>query len=178
MIYEIQGDYISAPVLYHLYIRIAREMFHPRFFFFDFRVVEPVKRPEIPCDAPDSRKIALSVVFASAAFRACAVDDSRIAANRVAVYRMVDRAVADPLFLHVADDLLERLEVFERVAIHLYIRDVTRVGEFVVRRLYVDLLERGYFMVYRHMEGVRVIFMVGDSLYYAEYFFVPADEIA
>ena len=67
-------------------------------------------------------------------------DDTGIAADRIAVDRVVDRTVADAGFLHRPNDSLKRFEVLRRVAVQLNVADMTAVGQLVIRRLAGDLL--------------------------------------
>lgn len=125
-------------------------------------IVEAVKGAnKIACDTADTLKGDL--LLPAVAAGALVVDYSGVAAARVAVDRVVDCAVADTLLLHAADDLLERVEILERIAVKLDVADVTAVGEGVIGRLQLDLAERADVVVYRDMEGVRVVIPVGDS---------------
>ena len=64
-------------------------------------VVEAVERAdEIARDAADA--LEMHLFFLTAALRAAVADDAVVAADRVAVDRMVDRAVADAGFLHLS----------------------------------------------------------------------------
>ena len=122
----------------------------------------------------DSDRLAL----ASSASWANVIDDSRVSADRVSVYRMVYAAVADSCFLHESDDRLEGLRVLGGIAVQLYIADVARVCEVVIRRLDRDLLESSDREVYRHVEGVCVVIPVSDARQLAVLLSVDLDESA
>ena len=144
-----------------------------------FGVVEAVKSTDkIAGDTADPLDLRAVLDDLSAALRAIIADDAGVAADGVAVDGMVDRAVADALFLHAANDLLECLEVLGGIAVELDVGDMTRVGQRVIRRLELDLIERVDGEVDRDMEGVGVILAVGHALDGAEALLVDADESA
>ena len=104
-----------------------------------------------------------ALALSASAARTYLADDAGIAADRVAVDRMVDRAVADAGFLHRADDRLERLQILRRVTVQLDVADVAAVGERVVGRLQGDLVVGGDIEVHRHMEAVGVVVADGHA---------------
>ena len=64
-------------------------------------VIEVIKcSNEISGNSADT--LELDISFFSATRRACITDNSCISANRVVVYRMVDRAVPDTVIVHQA----------------------------------------------------------------------------
>ena len=67
--------------------------------------------------------------FASAASRAAVTDYACVAAFRVAVNRMIYRAIAYADFFHIPYDLFKGAEVIERVAVKLNIADVSRIAQ-------------------------------------------------
>ena len=104
-------------------------------------VVEAVKRADqIARDAADALKVHLFLL--SAALRAAIPDNAVVAADRVAVNRVVDRAVADARVVHRAHNRFKRVEILRRIAVHLDVRDVARVRQRVIRRFQPDLVKR------------------------------------
>lgn len=133
---------------------------------------------EIAGYAADALEFAVAVILGASAVRAAVADEAGIAADRVAVDRMVDRAVADAGVLHVADDVLESLEVVLRVAVELDIGDMAAVCQGVIRSLLLYLLVGRDREVDRDMEGVGVVGAVGDAGDGAVLLAVDADEAA
>ena len=74
------------------------------------------------------------------AVRALVLDESRVAADGVAVDGVVDGEVAHVRVVHGADDFLEGLDVLRRVAVHLDVGDMPCVLERVIRCLDADLI--------------------------------------
>ena len=104
-------------------------------------VVEVVERAhQVSGDAADALD-RLVGGFVAVAVRALVADDAGVAADRVAVDRMVDRTVADADLLHAADELLKGLDILAGVAVQLDIGDVSAVGQRVVGRFQTDLLK-------------------------------------
>ena len=103
-----------------------------------------------------------ALTLTAAAARADVADNAGIPADRVTIHRMVNRAVADAAFLHVAHHLLESFQVLRRVAVQLDIRDVARIGQRVIGRLQTDLLARRDVVIDRDMERVGIELVVGD----------------
>ena len=97
-----------------------------------FGVVEMFQRADqIAGDAADAlhRLLGSFVAVATGTF---VPDDAGVAADRVAVDRVVDGAVADARLLHTADQLHEGFGVLAGVAVQLDIGDVPAVGQRVV----------------------------------------------
>lgn len=115
--------------------------------------------------------------LAAVAVRALVLDDAGVAADRVAVDRMVDGKVSHIRVVHGADDGLERLDVLRRVAVHLDVGDVARVLEGVIRRLDADFIDGADWIVDRHMARVRHVVAVGDAFDDAILFTVRALEL-
>ena len=99
----------------------------------DKPVENPVDNPQAPhstsgCSRKeqDSDRLAL----ASSASWANIIDDSRVSADRVSVYRMVDRTISNACFLHEPDDRFEGLRVLSGIAVQLYIADVASLPYF------------------------------------------------
>ena len=80
------------------------------------------------------------LTFASSASRADVVDDSRVSADRVSVYRMVDRTVSDAGFLHESDDRFESLRVLRCIAVKFNIADVAGITQRMIRAFQADLI--------------------------------------
>ena len=90
--------------------------------------------------------------FASAAFRADTVYNTRITADRVAVDRVIYRAVADTVIVHTADDGFKRRQIFRRVAVHFNIADMTAVRQIVIRCFQLDFALSADWIINRNME--------------------------
>ena len=117
------------------------------------------------------------MLFLSAsALGADVADYARVAADGVTVYGVVDGAVAYAAFLHAADNLLEGVKVAQGVAVKLDVADVACIGEGVVGSLQLYLGESVDVVVYGDVEGVGVVFTVGDSLYLAEALLILSDK--
>ena len=86
-----------------------------------------------------------------------------MSANRVAVNRVVNRAVADTAFLHIADNLLKSVKIFGWVAVKLNIRNMTAVCKMVVRCFNFDFFEGCNIVINRNVEGVCIIFSVCNT---------------
>ena len=116
-------------------------MFDAVVFLGPLGIVEVVERAhQISGDAADALD-RLVGGFVAVAVRALVADDAGVAADRVAVDRVVDRTVADAGLLHAADELLKGLDILAGVAVQLDIGDVAAVGQRVVRRFQPDLLK-------------------------------------
>ena len=85
------------------------------------------------------------------AVRALVLDESRVAADRIAVNRVVDGEIAHICVVHGSDDLFESLDVLRRVTVHLDVGDVPRVLERMVRSLDADLVVGTDVVVDGHM---------------------------
>ena len=141
-------------------------------------VVEAVQGAhQVAGDAADALE-GHAVVLLPAAAGALVADDAGEAADGVTVHGVVHGAVADALFLHAADDLLEGIQVLGGVAVHLHIADVTGVGQGVVGSLVGDLVVGGNGVVHRHVEGVGVVLTVGNTFDGAVLFLVDLHEAA
>ena len=139
-------------------------------------VVEVVERADqVSGDAADALD-RLVGGFVAVAVRALVADDAGVAADRVAVDRVVDRAVADAGLLHAADELLKGLDILAGVAVQLDIGDVAAVGQRVVRRFQPDLLKGVDVEVDRDVERIGIILAVGDAGDGAEAFAVDLDK--
>ena len=103
-------------------------------------------------------------------------DDAGEATDRVAVYWVVDRTVADATVVHFADDGFESGDVLRWIAIEFDVGDVTGVTEIVVRSFDFDFLESGDWIIYRYVEGISVEFSVGDTIDFAEFFAIDLGE--
>ena len=101
-------------------------------------VVEVVERATRYPVMRRMRSIGWSEVSWRVAVRALVADDAGVAADRVAVDRVVDRTVADAGLLHAADELLKGLDILAGVAVQLDIGDVAAVGQRVVGRFQPD----------------------------------------
>ena len=99
----------------------------------------------------------------SAALRAAIPDNAVVAADRVAVNRVVDRAVADARVVHRAHNRFKRIQILGRVAVHLDVGDVTRVRQRVIRRFQPDLVKRADRAIHRDVEAVGVILAIGHA---------------
>lgn len=110
-------------------------MFYSVAFLRAFCIVKMLERTDqIAGDAADTFNWLIFRFFA-VAVRALVSNDAGIAADWVAVDRMIDRAVTDAGFFHAADELLKSIHVLERVAVQFHIGDVSAIGESMVRCL-------------------------------------------
>ena len=127
-------------------------------------VVEVVERAhQVSGDAADALD-RLVGGFVAVAVRALVADDAGVAADRVAVDRMVDRTVADAGLLHAADELLKGLDILAGVAVQLDIGDVAAVGQRVVGRFQPDFFESVDVEVDRDVERIGIILAVAVDL--------------
>ena len=134
---------------------------------------------EVTGDAAETFEATFAVTFfAATVWTSVALDDAGEAADWVAVNWVVDGAVADANFLHVADSSLKGLDVFAWIAVHFDVGDVAGVTEGVVWRLNVDLLEGGNWVVNRNVEGVGVEVAISDTLDCAEFLAVHLGKAA
>ena len=139
-------------------------------------VVEVVERAhQVSGDAADALD-RLVGGFVAVAVRALVADDAGVAADRVAVDRVVDRTVADAGLLHAADELLKGLDILAGVAVQLDIGDVAAVGQRVVRSFQPDFFEGVDVEVDRDVERIGIILAVGDAGDGAEAFAVDLDK--
>ena len=99
----------------------------------------------------------------TAALGTLVVDDPGVAALRIPVDRMVDGPVPDAAGSHVPHEGLEGVDVACRIARQFDVRDVTAVGEGVIRSLNADLVRSTDVVPDRHVEAVGVVLPVGDS---------------
>ena len=142
-------------------------------------VVEAVEgADEISGDAANPLEADAFLSFMSAAFGANVVDDAIVAAERVAIDRVVDGSVSDALLFHMADDLFEGIRVLGDIAIDFDIGDVSTGRQGMIRRFDVDLAEHADRIVDRDVEGIGVVISVGDALKLAIVLLVDADEAA
>ena len=122
-------------------------------FFGSLAVVESVNSAyKIACYTADTLKSCVVAVIASSALGAYVTDYTRVSAAGISIYGVVYRAVADTRFLHASDNLLKCLKVLKRVAVKLYIADMTCVCECVIRRFQLDFSECVDGEVNRYME--------------------------
>ena len=84
--------------------------------------------------------------------RAHIIDNAGVSANRIAVYRMVNRAVSNTALLHIANNRLKCFQILCRIAVQLHIADVSAVGQFMIWCFQTNFLECTDRIVYRHME--------------------------
>ena len=92
-------------------------MFYPVAFLRAFCIVKMLERTDqIAGDAADTLDWLICRFFAMAVW-ALVSNNAGIAANGVAVNRMVDRTVTDAGFFHAADELLKSVHVLKRVAV-------------------------------------------------------------
>ena len=106
-------------------------------------VVETVERAhQIAGDAADALKGRRRPLPARPQLGAGVADDAVVAADRVAVDRVVDGAVADARVPSCTRTIFSKASRFlRRVAVQLHIGDVAGVGQRVVGRLELDLLK-------------------------------------
>ena len=107
---------------------------------------------KIACYTADTLKSCVVAVIASSALGAYVTDYTRVSATGISVYGVVYRAVADTRFLHASDNLLKCLKVLKRIAVKLYIADMTCVCECVIRCFQLDFSECVDGEVNRYME--------------------------
>ena len=144
-------------------------VFYTVAFFRTFCVVPAIGcTNQITGDTADTLKFWFMLTLTASAFRTNVADDAGIATDTVAVNRMVDRAVANTAFLHAANDLLEGFQIVTWVAVQLDVSDMTAVGQLMIWSLQFDFLEGADVIVNRNVEGVGVIFAVGDAFDAAE----------
>ena len=125
-----------------------------------FGVVEMFQRADqIAGDAADALHRLLGG-FMAVATGTLVPDDAGVAADRVAVDRVVDGAVADACLFHTANQLHEGFGVLAGVAVQLDIGDVPAVGQRVVGSFQANLLEGVDVVVDRNGEGVGVVVAV------------------
>ena len=74
-----------------------------------------------------------------------------VAALHAAVAVMVDRAVADVVFVHQVDDVRDGLGIVGGVAVDLDVEDVAAAGQLVIGRLDFSLMLGRALVVDRHM---------------------------
>ena len=82
---------------------------------------------------------------------------------------MVDGAVADASFLHMADNCLECFDVFAWIAVHLDVGNVTSVTKCMIWCFDVDFLEGRDWIVDRNVEGVSVEVAISDTFNLAKF---------
>jgi len=146
-------------------------------FFCTLCVIEHVKRTDkIAGDAADTLKADRTVFFSASALGAGIADNAVITALGVTVYRMIDGTVADAAFLHSTDNAFECFQIVGGIAIQLNISDVTCVGQCMIRSLDLDLLICTERVVYRYMEGVGILFTIGNTGDYAKLLLVDTDK--
>ena len=93
-----------------------------------------------------------------------------------AVAVVVYRAIADVVGIHQIHDICYRLRVVSGVSINFHIEDVASSGQLVVWAFYFCFVAWRAMVVYRHMVGVGVIYLVGNSRYLTETFAVACGE--
>ena len=92
------------------------------FFFAGLSIVPVVHSAyQVAGNSSDSFEIFVAVPLSSSTGRALVVDDSRITAYRISVNRMIDGTVTYAAFLHAPYDFLKGVQVFQRIAVKLYI---------------------------------------------------------
>ena len=104
--------------------------------------------------------LAYRLSFTTTAAGADVIENAHIAADRVPIQGMVDGAVAHASVVHVANNGLERFEVFAGVAIKLHIGDMPGIGHGMIRRFDVDLAKSPDGEIDGNMEGVGIILPV------------------
>lgn len=109
---------------------------------------------------------------------AVASDDAGETTDRVAIYWVVNRAVADAAVVHFADDGFESFDVVGWVAIEFDVGDVTSVTKIVVRSFDFDFLEGRNWVINRDMEGVGVEFTISDAFELAKFLAIHSGEAA
>ncbi len=140
-------------------------------------VVEAVQgADEVAGNTANALEVRATVIFAASALGADIIDNATIAADGVAVKRMVDRTISDAMGRHVTDNLLEGFGIVCHLAIELDVGNVTAVGKCVVGRFEFHLAEGADRIVDRYVEGVGVILAVGDFGDSAETLAVHAHE--
>ena len=119
-----------------------------------FAVVPTFERAdEVAGNAAEALKEDIPFGFKAATARATiALDDAGETADRVAVDGVVDGAVADAGFFHMADDGLKSFNIIGRIAVELDVGNMTGVAEIVERGLLIDFLKGGNIVVDRNME--------------------------
>ena len=75
-----------------------------------------------------------------------------ISAIHAAVTVMINRAVADIIFVHHVDNPHYHLWVMSGIAINLDIENMSASGQVMIRRLDLGLMPRWTLVVYRHVE--------------------------
>lgn len=104
-------------VLFVLLLSFGKPVFYSVAFLRAFCIVKMLERTDqIAGNAADTLDWLICRFFA-VAVRALVSNDAGIAADWVAVDRMIDRAVTDAGFFHAADELLKSVHVLKRVAV-------------------------------------------------------------
>jgi len=85
-------------------------------------------------------------------------DDAHIAADRIAVNRVIDGAVADTEVVHAADNGLKGLHIPGSVTVQLHIGDVTCIAQGMVGGFQPDLVVNGDGEPDGDVERVGVVF--------------------
>lgn len=129
---------------------------------------------EIACDALES------VNIVRVAFRTFLQVGRRIliAAVHASVAVVVYRAIAYVVLVHEIDDIGYGLRIVSGVAVYLHVEYMTASGEFVIRGLNLGLVSGRAVVVDRHMIGISVVYLVGDTLDDAESLAVLGCEFA
>ena len=149
-------------MLYHFHFTADR-MFYTIPLFRTLGVVEVIQCTyQISGDPADPFKGSFPG-FVSAAAGTGVTDDAGVSAGRVMVNRMVDGAVPDTGFLHAPYDVLEGIQIFQRISIQFDVCNVPAVGQLMIRCFQTDLVVGGNIIIYRNMERVGIIFSVGDA---------------
>ena len=146
-----------------LLLSFGKPVFYPVAFLRAFCIVKMLERTDqIAGNAADTLDWLICRFFAVAVW-ALVSNNAGIAADWVAVDRMVDRTVTDAGFFHAADELFKSVHVLERVTVQFHIGDVSAIGESMIRRFQADFIEGVDVKVDWNMEGVGVVVAVGDA---------------
>ena len=100
-----------------------------------------------------------------------------ITAIQAPVSVVVNRAVADIVFIHKVDDILYGLGVMGSITVNFHIEDVAAACKLVVGTFYTGLMCGRTMIVHRHMIGICVIGLVGHPWDLAETFTVFSGEL-
>ena len=99
-----------------------------------------------------------------------------IAALRAVVAVVVDRSITHVVLIHHVYDLHDALLVVGGVAVDLHIEDMAAARQFMIRSLHLGLVAWRAVIVDGYMVGVRIVVLIGDSRYLAEFSAVALGE--
>ena len=138
-------------------------MFHAVTDFGGLGIVETVKgADEVTGDAADTLEVRATIILTPSTLGADVINDAAVAADGVAVERVVHRTVTNAMLCHVADDLLEGFRVIGHLAVELNVGDMATVGEGMIGGLQLNFAEGADGIVDGDVEGVGVVFAIGD----------------